>query len=426
MAYQSPAVVNASADVPSGRTTCPGNTCSRAAPNELNFAINKPTIMMKPAMIVTVIVMTRIFSHFSADALEPAAGVSFMQSGTRIWEVKVGGDAPQRLDKALASGLPEEAGLSRSRITGLIRAGCVKQGGHETTEPDKKTLPGDVWTIHPGPAVPDGLRAENIPLEVLYEDADLIVIDKPAGLVVHPGRGRKGGTLVNALLHRCGDGIRSLEDPARPGIVHRLDKDTTGVMVAAKTGRAALSLAEQFSRRTVSRFYHAVVRGVPPAGRPVNSIAGLSFEPRGWLRMEGAIGRHRTQRQRMAVVSAGGRHAVTRLRLLRPVANGEASLIECRLETGRTHQIRVHLEFLGHPVIGDQVYGASLRLLPESAGETARDAAARFPRQALHALSLEFTHPADGERMRFETGYPDDMRTLLSALSDLGGAISKT
>ena len=376
--------------------------------------------MMNPTMMVTVIVMTRIFSHFRAEASGPDAGVSFMQLETRSWQVEVRGDAPQRLDKALVLGLPEDAGVSRSRIAGLIRAGCVRRGETEVTEPDTKTCPGDIWTIEFRTAAPDGLQAEDIPLSVLHEDPDLIVIDKPAGLVVHPARGNWGGTLVNALLHRCGDGIRNLGHSGRPGIVHRLDKDTSGVMVAGKSDRAMLRLGEQFSRRTVSRRYHALVRGVPSAAGAGHTAADLRIEPQGWLRIEGAIERHRTNRQRMAVVNAGGRHAVTKLRVVQTVANGEAALIECRLETGRTHQIRVHLETLGHPVIGDQVYGTALRLLPETAGETARTAAGAFPRQALHAVSLEFSHPANGERMRFESGYPDDMRTLLSALRDSG------
>ncbi len=340
-----------------------------------------------------------------------------MKLVNHIWQVEIKDGAPRRLDKALTVGLPAEAGMSRSRMTGMIRAGCVSQNDMTVTEPDTKTQPGDVWTIQVKLADQDSFQPEEIPLDVIYEDDELIVINKPAGLVVHPGRGNWGGTLVNALIHHCGEDICRIGHNGRPGIVHRLDKDTSGVMVAAKTDRAVLRLADQFGIRSVSRRYHACVRGTPALQNIAASSAHVAAEPGGWLRIEGAIGRHAVHRTRMAVVEEGGRHAVTRIRLLRRLANHEAALVECCLETGRTHQIRVHLETVGFPLIGDQTYGAGSRLLPASAGDAARNAAAAFPRQALHAISLGFNHPKDGRNMYFESRYPTDMDELLAALS---------
>ena len=331
--------------------------------------------------------------------------------------VRIGGTAPARLDKALARELPAEAGISRSRIARLIRSGCVSHDGTVVREPDTAAKPGQVWSVECRRENSDRVEAEELPLNVLYDDEDVIVLDKAAGMVTHPGRGHRSGTLVNALLHRFGDGFRTAGGGARPGIVHRLDKDTTGVMVAAKSGRAMMRLGEQFSQRNASRSYQAIVRGMPVPGSGLDSVAGVSFEADRWVRIEGNIARHPKNRMRMAVVRRGGRHAVTRVRVLRPLANNTAALVECRLETGRTHQIRAHLEFTGHPLIGDPLYGAGVRILPQSAGPRAREAAAGFPRQALHAVSLEFSHPATGERMRFDSPFPEDMRRLLNALS---------
>ena len=346
-----------------------------------------------------------------------------MPLGTLNLEVKIGAGAPARLDKALALGLPDDAGLSRSRISELIRAGCVRLGSTIVSEPDAKIEVGQVYTIENKRDVSNNLRPEDIPLKIIYEDSDLIVIDKPAGLVVHPGRGNWSGTLVNALLSHCGEDIRTLCHSNRPGIVHRLDKDTSGVMVTAKSERAMLSLSTQFSNRTVARRYHALIRGLPKAnliGQHVQANAvKVNFETNGWICIDAAIDRHPSHRFRQSVVQTGGRDAVTRIRPIQSLADGAISLVECKLETGRTHQIRVHLESLGHPVIGDQTYGTALRLLPESAGREARDAAANFSRQALHAVSLGFLHPTSGKQMHFESDYPRDMRHLLSLLSKL-------
>lgn len=346
-----------------------------------------------------------------------------MKFETHRWEVEIRGDVTprHRLDKALALRLPEEAGISRSRISDLIQAGCVRRGDEEITKPDAKTQAGEVYTIECKLASSDHILAEDIPLNIVHEDSDLIVIDKPVGLVVHPARGNWRGTLVNALLHHCGEEILTIGLSSRPGIVHRLDKDTSGVMVSAKTDRAMLKLSEQFHQRTVARRYNALVRGVPGAKTIGQSAhfhgVEVTYEADGWICINGAIDRHSTNRLRQQVVLSGGRHAITRVRLIETLANGTASLVECKLETGRTHQIRVHLECVGHPIIGDQIYGTDSRLLSELAGEMSRNAAAHFPRQALHAASLEFSHPANGKRMRFESEFPTDMQDLMSALS---------
>ena len=235
-------------------------------------------------------------------------------------------------------------------------------------------------------------------------------------MVVHPARGNWNGTLVNALLHHCGESILSVGDIRRPGIVHRLDKDTSGLMVAAKTDRAVVSLADQFERRTAGRTYRAVVKGCPDRRSEFAGYGGISFEKGGILRIEGDIGRHPTNPIKRAVVEFGGRFAVTRVRLVELLASGAASLVECRLETGRTHQIRVHMEKVGHPLIGDPAYGSAARSLPASAGEKARAAAASFERQALHATMLNFEHPSTGEAMTFESELPADIAELKGAL----------
>ncbi|RMF34211.1 MAG: RluA family pseudouridine synthase, partial [Alphaproteobacteria bacterium] len=264
------------------------------------------------------------------------------------------GCAP-RLDKALAGAVPPEAGLSRSRLRALIEGGAVRRAGAGTVrEPGGKVKPGEVYEIavpEPAPAEPE---AQDIPLAVVHEDDHIVVVDKPAGMVVHPAPGAESGTLVNALLHRCGGGLAGIGGARRPGIVHRIDKDTSGLLVVAKTDAAHAGLSAQFAAHDIERVYLAVVRGHPGPGDPrLAGLAGVMREE-GGLRIETGIGRHRSDRKRMAVLP-GGRRAVTHLRLRERLEG--AALIECRLETGRTHQIRVHLAHIGHPLIGDPVYG---------------------------------------------------------------------
>ena len=309
--------------------------------------------------------------------------------------------------------MPEAEALSRTRLSRLIDEGAVTRGG-APLGPRDAVRAGETVEIRLEVAEPEVLRPEAIPLAVVHEDDDLIVIDKPAGMVVHPAPGSPLGTLVNALMHHCGATLSGVGGVARPGIVHRIDKDTSGLLVAAKTDRAHRGLAAQFEAHTVDRLYRAVCHGVPSAGDPrAMGLPGVGADG-GWIRIATGLARHRTDRQRQAV-SAGGRHAVTRLRVVEVL--GAAALIECRLETGRTHQIRVHAAHLGHPLLGDPTYGGRRRL-PSGAPAVA----AAFPRQALHAARLGFVHPATGEAVRFDAPLPRDMTALLAAL----GCISPT
>jgi 23S rRNA pseudouridine1911/1915/1917 synthase len=257
---------------------------------------------------------------------------------------------------------------------------------------------------------------EDIALDIVFEDADLIVVNKPVGMVVHPAAGSPSGTLVNALLHHCGDTLSGIGGERRPGIVHRIDKDTSGLLVVAKSDRAHQGLAAQFADHSVTRRYLAVVRGEPDAGLPrLVGLKGISFEPGGVLRIATGLDRHRTDRQRQAVVWDGqGRHAVTRARVIARFA-GQACLCECWLETGRTHQIRVHLAYAGHSLVGDQTYGGRGKLSGTALGAAAA-LANGFPRQALHAATLGFVHPVTGHPLAFEAALPADMQDLVDAL----------
>lgn len=262
----------------------------------------------------------------------------------------------------------------------------------------------EVTLVLPEPE-PIEAAPEAIRLEVAFEDAHLIVIDKPVGLVVHPAPGATAGTLVNALLHHCGGSLSGIGGRLRPGIVHRIDKDTSGLLVVAKSDAAHRGLAVQFADHSVERRYLAVVHGQPDPAEPrLRHLAGITWEGGGVLRIEGNIGRHPGDRKRMAVLSANGKPAVTRARIIERFAR--SSLVECRLETGRTHQIRVHMAFAGHPLAGDTVYGR----------RKSQGAIGAFPRQALHAETLGFVHPVTGERLRFTSSLPEDMNLLLDEL----------
>jgi 23S rRNA pseudouridine1911/1915/1917 synthase len=312
-----------------------------------------------------------------------------------------------RLDRALARLFPD---FSRSRLQKLVREGQVSVGGVVVTDPSAKAEEGAAVVLVEPPPAPASPRAEIIPLSIVYEDEEVIVIEKPAGLVVHPGAGNEDGTLVNALLAHCGDSLSGIGGVARPGIVHRIDKDTSGLLVVAKTDRAHRSLSDQFADhgRTgpLERAYLAFVWGAP--------------EPRRGT-IEAALGRSSGNREKMAVMSAErGRHAITHYRVEEPFAvEGAtiASLVRCTLETGRTHQIRVHLAHIHHPLLGDEVYGAGFRTKAARLPEAARSLAAGLRRQALHATLLQFAHPATGEVMRFESPLPSDLAALREALA---------
>ena len=309
-----------------------------------------------------------------------------------------------RLDKLLAE---DVAGLSRSRLKALIEDGRVrrrKADGAEgpVTEPSLRVRPQETFTVVVPPVAPPRPEAQAIPLDVVYEDDDLIVLVKPAGLVVHPAAGNPDRTLVNALLAHCKGSLSGIGGEARPGIVHRLDKDTGGLMVAAKNDLAHRGLARQFAAHTLERAYRAVVWG--------------GLDPRRG-EVVGNIGRSRANRKKMAVLKSGGKPAVTRYQVLKPLGS-RACLVECRLLTGRTHQIRVHLAERGHPVVGDPIYGGGgrrLKGLPEEAGQ----AIAELNFLALHAVLIGFEHPGSGDFLRFETPLPSQFRSLMNILDKL-------
>ena len=315
--------------------------------------------------------------------------------------------AGRRLDVFAAQGWPD---LSRSRLQGLIREGHVLVDGEPVRDPSARLRAGSRLRLHVPPAVEAAPRPEAIPLAIVWEDPDLIVIEKPAGLVVHPGAGHEDGTLVNALLGHCAESLSGIGGVKRPGIVHRLDKDTSGLLVVAKSDRAHHGLAAQFADhgRTgpLRREYLAFAWGVPDP-------------PRG--RIEAALARAANHREKMAVVSEErGRRAVTHFAVAEAFGPepgpGAASLLRCRLETGRTHQIRVHLAHKRHPLVGDDLYGAGYRTKAALLPAAARAEIAALGRQALHAATLGFAHPVTGEELLFESALPEDLVRLLTAL----------
>jgi 23S rRNA pseudouridine1911/1915/1917 synthase len=321
--------------------------------------------------------------------------------------------AGQRLDQWLTAKLGPA--LSRSRVQALIKQGAVSIAGKAVLEAKRRLAAGERVSVvvpAPEPAEPQG---ENIPLDILYEDDELIVINKPAGLVVHPGAGNWTGTLVNALIHHCGDSLSGIGGVRRPGIVHRLDKETSGVMVVAKTDRAHKALSEAFADhgRTgdLKRAYLALVWGIPT--RPTGTI-------------ETSLGRA-ADRVRRAVVPEGrddARHAITHFTVVERFGEAQrefatASLVECRLETGRTHQIRVHMAHIGHPVVGDPDYGLAFRTKANRLSEPLKSRVNAFPRQALHAWLLEFRHPTTHLTMRFEAPIPKEMEELVGGFRKL-------
>ena len=311
-------------------------------------------------------------------------------------------DDGARLDKVLATRFSD---LSRSRLKALILEEAVMLDDAVCTDPSRKVKEGMVLTVAVPPPVDDVPVPENIPLDILYEDEALLVINKQAGLVVHPGAGNHSGTLVNALLYHCGDTLSGIGGVRRPGIVHRLDKDTSGLMVVAKSDAAHQALSAQLSDRTLGRHYKAVVWGVPYPAK------GFVDQP---------IGRHPTHRLKMAVNHRNGRTAGTHYQLAESY-EGAVSLVDCRLESGRTHQVRVHMAYIKHPLLGDPLYGVQ-----RNAGEAALKKAGyepdviqeimAFPRQALHAWKMAFIHPLSGAPMAFEAPLPEDLGFLINLL----------
>ena len=307
-------------------------------------------------------------------------------------------DAGERLDRLLAARLGD---LSRSRVKHLVESGQVTSNGATVMEPALRVKAGQRFVLTLPEAVVDRPAAQPMDLVILFEDAHLLVLDKPASLVVHPAPGNPDRTLVNALLAHCGESLAGIGGVKRPGIVHRLDKDTSGLMVVAKDEVAHVKLSADFAARRITRAYEGVVWGVP--------------QPREG-EISGRIGRSPRNRQKMAVLQGGGKAAVTRYRVLTAYRD-VASLVECRLATGRTHQIRVHMTESGHPLIGDPVYGNPRR--PgrlARLGDEARQALAAFPRQALHAAILGFHHPLSREYLQFSSVLPSDIQALIKIL----------
>ncbi|MEP3786924.1 RluA family pseudouridine synthase [Ascidiaceihabitans sp.] len=331
---------------------------------------------------------------------------------------RIAEEPPARLDKAVARDVPVDASLSRSRLSKLIAQGAVSVNGVVVTDPRARVTEGADVQITVEEAAESHILPEDIPLEVIYEDADLIVVNKPAGMVVHPAPGTPSGTLVNALLHHCGDDLSGVGGMKRPGIVHRIDKETSGLLVVAKSDAAHHGLAAQFADHSCERYYKALVFGVPDANDPrLRGVKGANFESGNILKITTMLARHKTDRQRQAVLFQGGRHAVTRARTVQQFGTpGVLALMECWLETGRTHQIRVHMTHAGHGLVGDPTYGGKRKLPKGAISETGLAALAAFDRQALHAAVLGFVHPVSGEAMRFEAPLPGDMADLLAAL----------
>lgn len=334
-----------------------------------------------------------------------------------------------RLDKALVAAIAglREADLpepvSRSRLTQLIAEGALaEESGATVRDPKRKVKAAERFLLSL-PEIRDAEpQPEAIPLTIIHEDEALIVIDKPAGMVVHPAPGSETGTLVNALLHHCGDSLAGIGGERRPGIVHRIDKDTSGLLVVAKTQGAHAGLAALFAEHDIERSYLALANGAPDRADPrLAGLAEIGFEP-GWIRIESLLDRHPHDRKRMAVTKRNGRNAVTRLKTVERFGGTGAkekpfaSLLECRLETGRTHQIRVHAAHIGHSLIGDPVYGKTRAISKSAASPELQAAISGFGRQALHAASLGFRHPVSGEMLSFRAEPPPDFCDLLAKL----------
>jgi 23S rRNA pseudouridine1911/1915/1917 synthase len=316
------------------------------------------------------------------------------------WSITAGPEhTALRLDSFLAKAIGT---ISRSRVKALITDGHTWVDDALITDPAAAVQPGRCYVLRPPPPAPASPQPQAADLHILYEDADLLVLDKPAGLVVHPAPGNPDGTLVNAVLAHCGDSLTGIGGEKRPGIVHRLDKDTSGVMVVAKTELAMAKLATAFATRDLDRSYLALCWGVP------SPAEGL---------LEGAIGRDTRDRKRMAVVASGGKQAQTGYRVKRAWGLG-AALVECRLRTGRTHQIRVHMAAAGHPLVGDPVYLRRIPAAARSLPPPQRAALLDFARQALHAARLGFRHPRSGAALLFETPPPPDFDELIGILDE--------
>lgn len=305
-----------------------------------------------------------------------------------------------RIDKFLTASFAE---MSRSQVQRLIKEGNVSCDDDIIADSSFKVRIDDVYQVFVPEAIDANPEPQNIPLEIIYDDDDLIVVNKPAGMTVHPAPGAPDKTLVNALLYHCRDNLSGVGGVKRPGIVHRIDKDTSGLLVVAKNDMAHRALSEQFFDHSIERTYYALVYGMP------NPITG---------RIEGNIGRSPYDRKKMAIVGSGGKCAATNYKVIENY-QGVASLVKCNLETGRTHQIRVHLSSIGCNLIGDQLYVKAKKTLIKGMDEDIKNYINSFPRQALHAASLGFVHPRSGQLVAFYSDFPQDFKDLMGVLKNL-------
>ena len=325
--------------------------------------------------------------------------------------------AYDRADKVLSILVPEGVSLSRSRLQELIQSGQVFLEGKGAISNSKhKVEPGELYRIEIPASRELSTEAQNIPIEIVYEDDDLVVVNKPVGMVVHPARGAEDGTLVNALLYHCGDSLSGIGGVERPGIVHRIDKDTSGLLVVAKNDKAHASLARQFKDHSIHRVYRAFVFGGLGLGdSKVLNMSGVSLLGAD-IRIDQPLDRHKHDRLKMAVIE-GGKRAVTYARPLQTDDTKSLSYVECRLETGRTHQIRVHMTHIGYPLLGDPIYGKGARHLNNEIAPALKSAVEALQGQALHAAELGFIHPRTGEEVMFTAELPAPMALILKLIS---------
>ena len=381
----------------------------------------KKTKVIIPQIIVIVSTVTNNLKNLKFLGSIKSSGVFDMNSyPSQILEITLFSETAKRLDKALADAVSEKYTLSRSRLKKLIEAGCVISSDNGLVATLKtKVIPNSNWEITLEAPEITNISAEDLKIEIAFEDEHLIVINKAAGMVVHPAPGSPSGTLVNALMFHCGSSLSGVGGRKRPGIVHRIDKNTSGLLVVAKTDVAHSGLASQFENHSISRHYKAFCYGViNKLDNRLNSHPKIKFEKSEILMISGNISRHRFDRKKMAVFDNIGRRAVTRCK--NEVVYGEfATRLDCWLETGRTHQIRVHLAHIGHGLIGDPVYGSRRKFKVKSLEEKDVKFLDNFRRQALHATSLAFIHPVTNEPVSFNSDLPKDLMELDAILKKI-------
>ncbi len=419
IAHQSVPWVNASALVPSGKVISEG-ICGAVAVVSVSRIANRAIKATNPTIMVIIRPVTRRRSNRRlAGSVNSSNGSDMTDPINDILVLTLGDTPPPRLDKALADVVPVGITLSRSRLAKLIEGGAVTdEAGTPVTVLKTKGIAGQVFHVRvPEPENYEEAKPQDLPLDIVFEDEHLIVVNKAADMVVHPAPGSPDATLVNALLFHCTD-LSGVGGARRPGIVHRIDKGTSGILVVAKSDEAHQGLAKQFADHSIDRTYQAFAIGVPSKADPrLAGLPGVGFEDGGLIRIATNIARHKADRKRMAVTQHSGRHAITRIRVIKPFAENRASFVECKLETGRTHQIRVHMSHIGHGLIGDPIYGKMRRLGQSHLSPEDLTILQNFGRQALHAKSLGFVHPVTKKDCYFEAEMPNDMQEVSRILS---------